>query len=245
MGQSLHPNQRLVVIDEIQKLPQILDEVHRLIEQRQDLRFVLTGSSARKLRRGGANLLAGRALIATLHPLVSIEVDFQNLDRRLLYGSLPMILDSPIPHEDLRAYVGTYLQEEIQAEGLTRNIEGFSRFLEIAALANGQQLNFTKIGSDAAIPPRTVQNYYQVLEDTLIGHTVHPYRKTKTRKSVSASKFYFFFVGVVHALLGQSQLSPKTKSYGVALEHLTFLELRAYLDYQRLTHPLCYWRSHS
>jgi predicted AAA+ superfamily ATPase len=160
--QRLTVDDKLVIIDEIQKLPSLLDEVHSLIESRKDLRFILTGSSARKLRRGGANLLGGRALICNLHPLTSNEVPFDRLHDRLNRGSLPGILDSPIFQEDLNAYVGTYLQEEIQAEAVVRSVENFSRFLSVAGLCNGEQLNFESVANDAQVPARTVREYYQV-----------------------------------------------------------------------------------
>lgn len=242
---SLTPNVKLIVIDEIQKLPMLLDEVHLLIERNKSLRFILTGSSARKLHRKSTNLLAGRALTVRLHPLVSPEVEFGELDKRLQLGGLPSVLTSPIPHEDLAAYVGTYLKEEIQAEGVARQIESFSRFLEVAALSNGELLNFAQIASDAAVPSRTVQNYYRILEDTLLGYQLPPFRKTPTRKAVATPKFYFFDVGVAHALVGREDVRPRTSEYGRALEHLIFLELRAYLDYTRSRTALTFWRTHT
>jgi predicted AAA+ superfamily ATPase len=242
---SLTPNVKLIVIDEIQKLPMLLDEVHLLIERNKSLRFILTGSSARKLHRKSTNLLAGRALTVRLHPLVSPEVEFGELDKRLQLGGLPSVLSSPIPHEDLAAYVGTYLKEEIQAEGVARQIESFSRFLEVAALSNGELLNFAQIASDAAVPSRTVQNYYRILEDTLLGYQLPPFRKTPTRKAVATPKFYFFDVGVAHALVGREAVRPRTGEYGRALEHLIFLELRAYLDYTRNRTALTFWRTHT
>ncbi|MGE0822649.1 MAG: ATP-binding protein [Candidatus Binatia bacterium] len=245
LRESLTPSETLVVIDEIQKLPALLDEVHLLIERDKSLRFILTGSSARKLRQKSTNLLAGRALTVRLHPLVSPEVEFRDLEKRLQLGGLPSVLTSAIPHEDLAAYVGTYLREEIQAEGFTRQIEAFSRFLEVAALSNGELLNFTQIASDAAVPSRTVQNYYRILEDTLVGYQLSPFRKTPTRKAVATAKFFFFDVGVVHALMGREEVRPRTSEYGRALEHLIFLELRAYLDYTRNRAALTFWRTHS
>jgi uncharacterized protein len=242
---SLTPSDTLIVIDEIQKLPALLDEVHLLIERDKALRFILTGSSARKLHQKSTNLLAGRALTVRMHPLVSPEVEFCDLDKRLQLGGLPSVLTSAIPHEDLAAYVGTYLKEEIQAEGVARRIESFSRFLEVAALSNGELLNFTQIASDAAVPSRTVQNYYRILEDTLLGYQLPPFRKTPTRKAVATAKFYFFDVGVAHALMGREVVRPRTNEYGRALEHLIFLELRAYLDYTRNRTALTFWRTHT
>lgn len=243
--QRLQAEDTLVIIDEIQKLPLLLDEVHLLIERNKSLRFILTGSSARKLKRGGANLLAGRALTYHLHPLVSPEVHYERLHERLNLGSLPAVFTSPVPQELLKAYVGAYLQEEILAEGLVRNIGAFSRFLATAGLTNGEQVNFTAVGSDTGVPPRTVREHYQILEDTLIGHLLPPFQKTLKRKPVSTPKFYFFDVGVANMLARRGPIAPGTELFGRALEHFIFLELRAYLDYRRLDYPLTYWRSRS
>ncbi len=245
MRQTVPENARLVVVDEVQKLPSLLDEVHLMIERNKDLRFVLTGSSARSLKRGAANLLAGRAWVARLHPLVFAEVGPGRLMERLNRGGLPAVLDSPAPAEDLRAYVGTYLQEEIRAEGFARSIEGFSRFLTVAGTCNGEQVNYTAVGSDAGVPPRTVREYFQILEDTMLGHQLPAYQKTVKRKPVATSKFFFFDVGVANVLLRRSEIQPGSESFGRALEHLVFLEVRARLDYQRIDQPLCYWRSRS
>ena len=245
LRQTLTPADRIVIIDEVQKLPRLLDEVQLLMDRDASLRFILTGSSARKLRGGQANLLAGRAWTIHLHPLVSPEVDYAQFERRLSFGSLPAVLDSALPAEELRAYVGDYLKEEIRAEGLTRSIESFSRFLDVAGLCNGEILNYTKVGSDAGIPPRTVRDHFQVLEDTLLAYQLPAYRKGKTRKAVATAKFYFFDVGVANTLLKRGPVEPRSESYGRALEHLVFLELRAFLDYYRLPVELSYWRTHT
>ena len=243
LRETLPPNARVVVVDEIQKLPSLLDEIQLLIDRNKSLRFVLTGSSGRKLKRGGANLLAGRAWFSRLHPLVSQEVDYERLVTRLNRGSLPAILDSPHYREDLRAYVGSYLREEIQAEGLTRSIQNFGRFLDVAGLTNGEPINFTSVASDAGMPPSTVREHYQILEDTLVGHQLPAYQKTVKRKPVATSKFYFFDVGVANALRRTGTIQEGSEAYGRALEHLLFLELRSFLDYHRLDEELTYWRS--
>lgn len=245
LRQTLAPRQEIVVVDEIQKLPSLLDEVHLLIERNKKLRFILTGSSARKLKRGAANLLAGRAWICRLHPLVSAELNYERLLDRLNRGSLPAFLDSSHYQEDLKAYVGTYLREEIRAEGLTRTIENFSRFLEVAGLTNGEQINFASVAADAGVPPSTVREHYQVLEDTLVGHQLPAYQKTVKRKPVATAKFYFFDVGVANTLRRTGVVEEGSEAYGRALEHLIFLELRSYLDYHRLDEELTYWRSRS
>ncbi len=243
LRQWTKPQDTLVMIDEIQKLPSLLDEVQRMMELNKSLRFILTGSSARKLKRGGINLLAGRAWTCHMHPLVSIEVGENRLQDRLNHGSLPHIIDSPLPQEELKAYVGTYLHEEIRAEGLTRSIENFSRFLTVAGLCNGQIVNFTKVGNDAAVAPRTVREYFQVLEDTLILHQLSPLQKTQKRKPVATSKYYFFDVGVANQLMNRRMILPGSPEFGQALEHLLFLEIKAYLDYERIDQPLFFWRS--
>ena len=238
---AVHDHQ-IVVIDEIQKLPRILDEVQRLIDTR-GTRFLLTGSSARKLRRGRANLLGGRALFFALHPLTSAEIGFDRTEVLLERGGLPGIVDSPIHWEALRAYAGAYLREEIQAEALTRSIENFSRFLDVAAHFNGQQINYTKIGSDAEVSPRTIKDYVGLLRDTLILHVLPPFRHANKRKLAATDKVYFFDIGVAHALAGRRTLQSGSPEYGLALEQLVFLELRAAVDYRRLDTDLTYWRT--
>jgi uncharacterized protein len=237
----------LVVIDEIQKLPELLDEVHRLIERRKTLRFVLTGSSARKLRARGTNLLGGRAGVLRMHPIVFAEIGTgaapQPWTDLLRWGGLPSVLTSGSPREALEAYVGLYLQEEIRAEGLARSIPNFSRFLETAAAMNGEIVNYTKLGNDAQIPPRTVRDYFQILVDTLVGDLLPPFRKSKSRKAVATEKFYFFDVGVVHALLDRWSVSARSPEYGRVLEHRVERELRASIDYLRHRRQLFFWRS--
>jgi predicted AAA+ superfamily ATPase len=232
-----------VIIDEIQKLPILLDEVQALIEEK-DIHFILTGSSARKLKRGSANLLAGRAWIRSLFPLVSEEIPSFLLERVLNFGALPSVYLSDSPDEELDAYVGTYLKEEIQAEGLTRKLENFSRFLTTAALQNGELTNFANIASDCGVPARTVREYFQILEDTLIGTLLEPYGKTKRRKAITTAKFYFFDVGVANRLGGRIQIREKTPLFGQVLEHFIFTELRAYVSYRKGP-PLSFWRSQS
>lgn len=238
---------KVVVIDEVQKLPEILDEVQRLIDRNKDLRFALTGSSARKLKRGAANLLGGRALFLPLHPLVSSELSSEDpriLDR-VNRGSLPVLIDSQHHERELSSYVGVYLREEIQAEGLIRSIGNFGRVLETAALCNGQQINYAQIGSDSQVPPRTVADYFQLFEDTLIGSILPSFRKTKSRKAVATPKFYFFDTGVARVLSRTGQIQVGSKAFGEALEHLMYLELKAYLDYNFSTAKIAYWRSES
>lgn len=231
-----------VVIDEIQKVPLLLDEVHRLIEEEGRI-FLLTGSSARKLKRGSANLLAGRARLAELFPLTSHEIPEFNLELYLQIGGLPFVYDSDDPWDDLDSYVRTYLQEEIQAEGLTRNLPSFARFLKTAAMLSGTVLNYTKIAADCELSPSTVRQYIQILEDTLIGFRVQPFRKTISRKAASTERFYLFDIGVNHAILGTRHLDRNSDLYGKAFEHFIASELRAFISYRRTKEELTFWRS--
>ncbi len=244
LRQSLLPlRQTLLIVDEIQKLPPLLDEIQLLMDRNKALRVILTGSSARKLKRGNANLLGGRAWTCALHPLVSPELPEESLAQRINRGGLPAIYSSPDYQEELKAYVGTYLKEEVKAEGLTRSIEGFSRFLEVAGLSSGEQLNYTAVANDAQVPARTVREHYRILTDTLLGHELPAYQKTLRRKPVSTAKFYLFDIGVANVLKHQTSVEPGSSAFGHGLEHLIFLELKAYLDYERLDKPLTYWRS--
>jgi len=245
---SLGSRRAFVVVDEVQKLPSLLDEVHRLIEADPELRFVLTGSSARKLRTGGVNLLGGRAGLVRLHPIVYPELltgfdPTAGVERAIRCGGLPSVLTSPDPRRDLLDYVGLYLQEEVRAEGLARSVPAFARFLEVAAATNGEQVVFASVASDAELPARTVRDYYQILEDTLVGHLLPAYRATPKRKAMASAKFYFFDVGVANALLGRTELRRGTPEFGRALEHYVLCELRAALDYLGAEARLSYWRS--
>jgi predicted AAA+ superfamily ATPase len=244
IAEELEPGDRLVVLDEIQKLPQLLDEVHRLIEQK-GIRFVLTGSSARKLRRGGVNLLGGRAPSRTLHPFTYRELrsEFQ-LDRALDRGLIPSIYFSESVREDLGAYVGNYLKEEIAAEALTRNVPAFSRFLEVAALCHGAMLNFSQVASDAQTPVSTVREYFHILEDTLIARPLPAWTRSRTRKAIGTAKHYFFDIGVVRHLQHRSGLQRRSPEFGEAFESYIYHELRTYIDYTDDV-PLAYWRSTS
>ncbi|MBI4402378.1 MAG: ATP-binding protein [Nitrospirae bacterium] len=243
LAQELTPRDRVVVIDEIQRLPELLNEVHRLIEHR-GTRFLLTGSSARKLRRGGVNLLGGRARTKYFHPLTCRELgEHFDLQRAAERGLLPSIYFSDDPRADLEAYAGSYLQQEIVAEGATRNIPAFSRFLKVAALCNATIVNFTKVANDAQVPRTTVYEYFEVLKDTLVLHELPAWRKSRKRKPLASSKYFFFDVGVVATLQGR-QFRRGTPEFGEALETYVLHELRCYVDYVS-GEPLAYWRSTS
>src|SRR5205809_5617030 len=243
IAEELTSADRVVVIDAIQRLPDLLNEVHRLIEER-GIKFLLTGSSARKLRRGGVNLLGGRARTKYLHPLIARELRGRfDLTRAVQRGTLPSIYFSDDPQADLAAYAGSYLQQEIVAEGATRNVPAFSRFLRVAAHCNGTIVNFTNIANDAQVPRTTVYEYFEILKDTLILHELPAWRKSRKRKPLSASKYYFFDVGVVAALQGR-EFRPGTPEFGEAFETVLFHELVTYHDYVS-GDALSYWLSTS
>ena len=243
LAEEIAPQDPIVVLDEIQRLPVLLNEVHRLIEER-GVRFLLTGSSARKLRRGGVNLLGGRARTLHWHPLTSHELGQRfDLDRALSRGLLPSIYFSDDPRADLQAYVGSYLQQEIAAEGATRNLPAFSRFLRVAALCNGTIVNFTNVGNDAQVARTTVYEYFDILKDTLLIHELPAWQKSKKRKPLVSSKYYFFDVGAVATLQGRSARRG-TPEYGEAFETYLLHELMSHRDYVS-GQPLCYWRSTS
>jgi len=234
---------RIVVIDEIQRIPGLLNEVHRLIEER-GIRFLLTGSSARKLRRGGVNLLGGRARTRHLHPLTYRELKGGfDLNRVIESGLLPSIYFSDNPGADLKAYAGTYLQQEIVAEGAARNIPAFSRFLGVAAFCNATIVNFTNVANDAQVARTTVYEYFDILKDTLLLHELPAWRQSKKRKPIASSKYYFFDVGILATLQGR-EFRPRTPEFGEAFETYLMHELICYRDYVS-EEPLSYWRSTS
>ncbi len=234
---------RPIVIDEIQKLPILLDEVHRLIETK-GMKFLLTGSSARKLRKSGVNLLGGRARVRHLHPFSAAELGNKfNLDYALNNGLIPGIWDSDDPEEDLAGYVSLYLEQEIMAEGATRNLPAFSRFLEVAALSNGEQINYQSISSDAQVPRSTIQEYFKILKDTLIATEVPVWKKGRSRKTVETSKFYLFDTGVTRRLQGRKSIVRGTPEYGYAFESWIMHELSAYISACRRDSEISYWRT--
>lgn len=236
------PSGAWVVIDEVQKVPALLDEVHRL-DGKRGRRFVLSGSSARKLRRGGANLLAGRALRMDFFPLVAAEHGPLPLER-LVYGCLPRAAGLAKPRAYLESYVDTYLREEVQAEALTRNIGGFARFLEVAGRQNGQVTNTANIARDAQVARQTVQGYFDVLVDTLLGSWLPAWKLKRATKLVAHPKFFFFDSGVARALSGRLPYPPTPEEIGTLFETYLLHELRAYLSYTGLGYPLHFFRTH-
>lgn len=243
LAEELSPADRLVVIDEVQRLPELLNEVHRLIEER-GTRFLMTGSSARRLRRGGVNLLGGRARTRHLHPLNCRELgEHFDLCRAIERGLLPAIYFSDDAKADLEAYAGTYLQQEIVAEAATRNVPAFSRFLRVAALCNATLVNFTNLANDAQVPRTTVYEYVEILKDSLLLHEVPAWRLSRKRKPLASSKYYFFDVGVASSLQGRL-VKPRTPEFGAAFETWLLHELVCYRDYLS-GEQVSYWRSRS
>lgn len=232
-----------VIIDEVQRVPELLNEIHRLIEKKQCV-FVLTGSSARKLRKKGVNLLAGRALTYSFHQLTAIELakDF-NLAHSLKFGQLPCVYTEKDPKAYLESYVETYLREEIQQEGLTRNLSAFSRFLEAASFSQGSVLNTSGVARECAVERKVVENYFSILEDLLIGRRLPVFTKKAKRRMVSHHKFYFFDVGVYRTIRPSGPLDMPEEMEGLAFETLVFQELRAINDYLRLGYELYYWHT--
>jgi predicted AAA+ superfamily ATPase len=233
---------KLTIIDEIQRIPDLLNEVHYLIEER-GARFLMTGSSARKLRRGGVNLLGGRARTFRLHPLSLIELgDEFELDKALQFGMLPAIWTSDDPSGLLRAYAVEYLEQEIIAEAAVRNVSAFRRFLSFAALISGQQINYTKLASDAQIKPTTLREHVDILIDSLIASRVTPWRGGLKRKAVSTEKLYLFDTGVTRTLQERPSYAPHTPEYGQAFEALLYHELCCYSEYVS-KERISYWRT--
>jgi len=234
----------VVFIDEIQKCPELLDEVHLLIEER-GIRFLLSGSSARKLKRAGTNLLGGRARTKYLHPFVYPEVAEDNdlLEHVMARGLLPPHYLSEAPDEDLRSYVDTYLSEEIAAEGQARNLPAFARFLQTAATVNAKIINYTNVANDAQVPRQTVRLWFQILIDTMLGYELSSYTSTVKRKAVETAKFYFFDIGVVRTLRRLPAILSESSDFGEFFEHYIFMELKAWIDYRRPSSRLSYWRS--
>lgn len=232
---------RLTIIDEVQKVPSLLDEVHWLIENRR-ASFILTGSSARKLRRGHANLLAGRARRHELGPLCLPEVAGFELTRALATGLLPPHFLSDDPEADLRAYVADYLKEEIAAEAAVRNIPAFAQFLRAAALTNAELLNHENLARDSGVSAKVVRGYFEILEDTLLGARLPPWRKAGKRRLIRTDKFYFFDVGVANHLANRRPI-PGTPDFGKAFEHYVHMELVNFRRYRSPDLDLSYWRT--
>lgn len=238
------PDGTKVVIDEIPEVPELLDEVHRLMSEK-DHKFVLCGSSARKLKRKGYNTLGGRACPVYLFPFVTAELEDFDLQHAINYGMLPPHYLAKNPQRRLSAYIDVYLKEEIKEEALVRNLNAFQRFLEVAALTDGEMVNYNNIAQDCGVSANTVAGYFDILEDTLLGFRMPAYTKTMKRRLVQAPRFYYFDVGIANHLLHRKELVRGTPDYGHAFEHLVVQELRAWLAYNESSETLSYWRTYA
>lgn len=237
-----NPKKGPVIIDEVQKVPQLLNEIQWLIVNK-NIQFILCGSSARKLKRGGGNLLGGRALKYELYPLVSKEITDFDLFRAINNGLLPRHYLEETPKKLHQAYIDNYLKEEIAAEALTRNLQAFSRFLEIAAFSNGEIVNYTNIATEAGVSSVTIKEYFEILQDTLLAYFIPSYRSRPKRRVIHAPKFYFFDVGIANFLLKRSDIVPQSENFGRALEHFILQELIAHSRYSGKDYKISYWRS--
>ena len=240
------PDESWVVIDEIQLIPSLLNEVHWLMT-RKNLKFVLSGSSARKLRRRGVNTLGGRASRTVLYPLVSAEIPEFDIIKAVNHGMLPrhyMASETEIK-DRLQAYISVYLKDEIKAEALVRNLGVFSRFLEVAALTNGEMVNYNNIARECGVDSKTIKEYFSILYDTLIGYEVPAYQKHVKRRLNQAPRFYFFDVAIPSYLTRKGYLQPGSADFGHAFEHLMIQELIAYLGYKKHENALSYWHTYT
>jgi len=239
-----HKGQKTIVIDEIQKIPTLLDVVHSLIEEKKGYQFILTGSSSRKLRNHGVNLLGGRALLRHMPPFFAKEIgNAFSLSRNLKLGMLPIVLDSESPEEVLRAYAGIYLKEEVQAEGIVRNIGDFARFLEAMSFSHGSLINTSNIARECQIARKTVDNYLLILNDLLLGFQIDVFRRKAKRGLVNRSKFYFFDSGVYYSIRPQNLHDIESEKEGAALEGLVAQHLKGWIDAQQKPYALNFWQT--
>ncbi|MBW6481301.1 MAG: AAA family ATPase [Bacteroidales bacterium] len=233
-----------VIIDEIQRIPALLHEVQWLMVNT-GAKFILSGSSPRKIIKSGTNLLGGRALRYELYPLIKKEIPDFDLLRALNYGLLPRHYLSERPKILLSAYIGSYLQDEIIAEAKIRNIGSFTRFLEIAAFSNGEIVNYSNIASECGVSPPTVREYFQILEDTLIGRFVPSFQKKPKRRIIQSPRFYYFDVGIANYLLKRGNILPGSETFGKAFEHYIYHEIYAHQHYTQSDYTISYWRTTS
>lgn len=244
LGEEVADDAKIVVVDEIQRVPPLLNEVHRILESTgRPPRFLLTGSSARRLKGHGANLLAGRVWEQKFFPLTTREIPKFKLLDHLNWGGLPRVLLSRKPALELKNYVNLYLREEIKFEALVRKYDAFVRFLDALGTHNGEELVYQNLSNDSGVAVRTVESYVEVLEDTLTAFQVPPFLATKSRKAITRSKLYFFDLGVARHLARLSEIQADSEPFGAALEHFVALEIRAYLELKRRDHTLHYWRT--
>lgn len=241
---SSKPTGTLVIVDEIQKVPELLDLVHWLMVNK-GLRFILSGSSARKLKKSGANTLGGRAQPRTLFPLVWPEVSDFQIDKAVQNGMIPRHYLADDATDRLEAYVDVYIKEEILDEASVQDIDAFERFMEVAAISDGEMLNYSNIATDCGVSAKTVKSYYQILYDTMLGYEIPAYRKVIKRQIVQAPKFYYFDVGLSNYLMGRHNLKRGSDDYGHAFEHFVMQEIIAYKGYCRRKNELSYWHTYN
>ena len=241
---SSKPAGTLVIVDEIQKVPELLDLVHWLMVNK-GLRFILSGSSARKLKKSGANTLGGRAQPRTLFPLVWPEVSDFQIDKAVQNGMIPRHYLTDDATDRLEAYVDVYIKEEILDEASVQDIDAFERFMEVAAISDGEMLNYSNIATDCGVSAKTVKSYYQILYDTMLGYEIPAYRKVIKRQIVQAPKFYYFDVGLSNYLMGRHNLKRGSDDYGHAFEHYVMQEIIAYKGYCRRKNELSYWHTYN
>jgi len=233
-----------VIIDEVQRIPALLNEVHWLITNK-NIQFILSGSSPRKILRSGANLLGGRALRYELYPLIYKEIPDFDLVRALNHGLLPRHYLSAKPEKLISAYIGSYLRDEIMAEAKIRNMVSFSRFLEVAAFSNGEIVNYTNIATECGVSAPTIREYFQILEDTLTGRFLPSFQKRPKRRVIRAPKFYYFDIGMANYLLKRKSIEPGGEIFGKVFEHFIYHEIYTYASYSGLHFPVSYWRTTS
>jgi len=235
-----------IVIDEIQKIPQLLDVIHQMMEQHPEWRFVLAGSSARKLKRSGVDLLAGRALLKSMHPFMAAELEGKfSMDEALTIGMVPLTINSESPGETLNAYTALYIREEVQMEGLVRNIGAFNRFLESASFSHGAVLNISDVARDCQIGRKTVEGYFSILEDLLLAFRIPVFRKRAKRNLTFHPKFYYFDAGIFRSIRPSGPLDSPQEIDGAALEGLIAQHLRAWISYSGNLCNLYFWRTKS
>ncbi|NGX36366.1 MAG: hypothetical protein K1000chlam1_01211 [Candidatus Anoxychlamydiales bacterium] len=238
------PDKKIIIIDEIQKIPDLLNVVHLLIEEKKGYQFILTGSSARKLKKQGVNLLGGRALLKHMSPFFAKEIeDIFDLKKNIKLGMLPIVLDSSLPIEVLKAYVGIYLKEEVQAEGIVRNVGDFARFLETMSFSHASTINSSNIAREAQIARKTVESYLIILEDLLLSFHLQVFRRRAKRSLINHPKFYFFDSGVYTSIRPKNFYDHESEIEGMALEGLVAQHLKAWIDFQVETYKLNFWRT--
>lgn len=241
-----HEEKKVIILDEIQRIPELLGVVHTLIEEKKGWLFILSGSSARKLKRTGVNLLGGRALMRSMYPFTAAELGGKfNLDNVLSHGLIPLIFDSDDPSSSLQAYIDLYIREEVQMEGLTRNIGNFSRFLEAVSFSHGSVLNISNVSRECHVERKVVENFITILEDLLLAYRLPVFSKRAKRAVSNHPKFYFFDAGLFRALRPSGPLDRPEEIAGPALEGLVAQHLRAWIDYKKQDSRLYFWRTSS